>query len=333
MAGAFSLVEQVIVSHSVVTPLIVSFGSVNIDVTARARRLPRPGETVHGESYGIMLGGKGSNQAAAAGRLAASGAVRVALVGRVGRDDFGARARQELARFGVELSPLRDDAEHATGVALIGIDAGTGENSITVIGGANMAVDATDVVVADAWLEEAAVLLMQLEVPESAVIAAAQRVKAAGGVVVLDPAPVPDDGLSDDVLCVADIITPNETETGLLTGITPTTVSEASDAARILQVKGVRRVLVKMGGRGVFWRDGDEEGFCEPFRVDAIDTVAAGDSFNAGLAFALAQKQSFQDAVCFAAACGALATTRNGAADAAPYYADVRALIEEQGAR
>ncbi|GBR51500.1 ribokinase [Neokomagataea thailandica NBRC 106555] len=320
-------------SEQMATPLIVSFGSVNIDVTARARRLPKPGETVHGESYGIMLGGKGSNQAAAAARLAASEGVRVALVGRVGRDDFGARARRELEKFGVDLSPLREDPDHATGVALIGIESGTGENSITVIGGANMAVDESDSVAAEEWFGQTQVLLLQLEIPEVAVLTAAQRVRDAGGTVILDPAPVPNGGLSDAVLGAADIITPNETETGLLTGITPTTAKEASEAAKILQEKNIRRVLIKMGSRGVFWRDGADEGFCQPFVVKAIDTVAAGDSFNAGLAFALAKGQSFREAVCFAAACGALATTRNGAADAAPFYAEVCALIEQQGVR
>jgi len=176
------------------TPLILSFGSINIDVTARAARLPRPGETVHGESYAVMLGGKGSNQAAAAGRLAAGSNVQVALAGRIGQDGFGVQARQELERFGVDLSPLREDAANPTGIALIGID-GSGENCITVVGGANMAVDETDVLHAEQWLSRAKVLLLQLEIPQPAVLAAARRARNAGAIVVLDPAPAPENGL------------------------------------------------------------------------------------------------------------------------------------------
>lgn len=310
-------------------PLILSFGSINIDVTARAARLPRPGETVHGESYAVMLGGKGSNQAAAAGRLAAGSGIQVALAGRIGQDSFGAQARRELERFGVDLAPLREDAAQATGIALIGID-GSGENCITVVGGANMAVDETDIAAASDWLERATVLLLQLEVPQQAVLAAARKARAAGAVVVLDPAPAPEHGLLDALWHEIDILTPNESETFQLTGLRPDTVEDAAKAADLLLARGVKAVLVKMGSRGVFWHDGTQSGHSAPFRIEPVDTVAAGDCFNAGLAFALAQGKPFPEAVRIASACGALATTHHGAADAAPEWEAVAALIAAQ---
>ncbi|MFT8462708.1 ribokinase [Acetobacter persici] len=310
-------------------PLILSFGSINIDVTARAARLPRPGETVHGESYAVMLGGKGSNQAAAAGRLAAGAGLQVALAGRIGQDSFGAQARQALEGFGVDLAPLREDTANPTGIALIGID-GSGENCITVVGGANMAVDETDVEAASAWLERASVVLLQLEIPHSAVLAAARKAHAAGALVVLDPAPAPEHGLPDALWQEIDILTPNESETFQLTGLHPDTAEDAARAADLLLAKGVRAVLVKMGSRGVFWHDGTQSGHSAPFSVNPVDTVAAGDCFNAGLAFALAQGKPLSHAVRIASACGALATTRHGAADAAPEWEAVAALMAAQ---
>ena len=311
------------------TPLILSFGSINIDVTARAARLPRPGETVHGESYAVMLGGKGSNQAAAAGRLATGSNVQVALAGRIGRDGFGVQARQELQRFGVDLAPLHEDPDNPTGIALIGIDDG-GENCITVVGGANMAVNETDVASADEWLCRATVLLLQLEIPQPAVLAAAKRARQNGAIVVLDPAPAPHSGLLDALWNEIDILTPNESETYQLTGIRVETVEEAARAAESLLGKGARAALVKMGGRGVFWHDGTRSGHILPFKVHPVDTVAAGDCFNAGLAFALAQGETLEAAVRVASACGALATTRHGAADAAPEWSSVCELMANQ---
>nr|WP_025826799.1 ribokinase [Acetobacter persici] len=309
--------------------LILSLGSINIDVTARAARLPRPGETVHGESYAVMLGGKGSNQAAAAGRLAAGSGLQVALAGRIGQDSFGAQARQALKGFGVDLAPLREDTANPTGIALIGID-GSGENCITVVGGANMAVDETDVEAASAWLERAAVVLLQLEIPHATVLAAARKARAAGALVLLDPAPAPEDGLPDALWQEIDILTPNESETFQLTGLRPDTAEDAARAADLLLTKGVRAVLVKMGSRGVFWHDGTQSGHSVPFSVNPVDTVAAGDCFNAGLAFALAQGKPLSQAVRIASACGALATTRHGAADAAPEWKAVAALMAAQ---
>ncbi|WP_042688775.1 ribokinase [Azospirillum sp. B506] len=301
---------------------IVVFGSVNIDVCAYSDRLPRPGETVHGTGYAMGLGGKGANQAAAAARLGGT----VEMVGRTGGDAFGEMARSRLAGFGVRTGHLSNDPAHPTGIAVIGVE-GSGENCITVIGGANMAVGEQDVAQAAPLFGSAAVLLLQLEIPLAAGLAAASAVRAGGGRIILDPAPAPHGGFAADVFRAVDAMTPNETETEALVGLRPTTPDEAAVAAERLAERGLSIAIVKLGAKGVFYRGLGQQGFIPPFPVTAIDTVAAGDCFNGGLAFALARGDDLAAAVRFAAACGALATTRAGAADSAATLAEVTALL------
>jgi ribokinase len=310
--------------------LVLSYGSINADIAAYGPRLPRPGETVHAAHYAISLGGKGANQAAAAGRLAQALGLRAAFAGCVGADLFGDRVRQDLAEFGVDLQGLRCDAANPTGLALINVDA-AGENAITVVGAANMAQTAEDVAAGGALLDAAAVVLLQLEIPAAAVLEAARRAHKAGAIVVLDPAPVPESGLTEALLACADILTPNETETERLVGMRPHDAAEAATAADRLQASGVPGVIVKLGARGVFFRFGGAQGFVPPFHVNSIDSVAAGDVFNGGLAVALARGADPAQAVRFAAACGALATTRRGAARAAPTLTEVEALLGQKG--
>ncbi len=306
--------------------LVVSFGSVNVDIAAYAPTLPRPGETVHAERYAIGLGGKGANQAAAAARLAGPLGLRVAMAGRVGADAFAALTRARLAAFGVGLDHLRQDDDHPTGIALIGVDA-RGENAITVAAGANGAVGQADVDALAPLLRQARILLLQLETPLGPSLAAARLARAGGAVVILDPAPAPAAGLPDAAWSLVDFITPNETETERLVGLRPDGPDSAAVAARRLQAHGVRGAIVKLGAGGVVWRQDGEGGHVPPFPVAAIDSVAAGDCFNGGLAVALARGDRVADAVRFAAACGALATTRPGAAEAAPGLDAVRALL------
>ncbi|GBQ13275.1 ribokinase [Swaminathania salitolerans] len=310
---------------SATTPRILSYGSINIDVTARAHRLPRPGETVHADGYETGLGGKGANQAAAASRLGQGCGLAVGLAGRIGTDSFGADARRLLTPFGVDTTALRETPGHPTGIALITVDAAA-ENTITVAGGANMALDEKDVARDASLIRAASTLLLQLEIPLAVTLAAAEAAREAGTSVILDPAPAPAEALPERLLRQADFITPNESETRLLTGIYPETEADAARAARQLQAMGAAGAVVKMGARGVFYRRGEEEGFVAPFRVEAIDSVAAGDCFNAGLAVALTLGLGLSDCVRFAAGCGALATTRRGAASAAPFWNDVAGL-------
>ncbi len=301
---------------------IVVFGSTNVDVTAYAARLPAPGQTVHGESYAIQLGGKGANQAVAVARLGAP----VELAGRTGTDAFGTLARDRLTAFGVGTGHLLADAGTPTGIAVIGVS-GDGENCITVIGGANMAVGRDDVARLSDLFAETKILLLQLEIPLEAALSAAKAVRRAGGFVILDPAPAPAEPFADDVWKSVDLVTPNETETEALTGIRPIDRASAAHAATAMMERGLPNAIVKMGAGGVYWKSAEGEGFVPSFKVEAIDTVAAGDCFNGGLAFALARGDELADAVRFASACGALATTKRGASDAAPSLGDVERLM------
>jgi len=196
-----------------------------------------------------------------------------------------------------------------------------------VVGGANMAIDSSDVQALAPVLRDTRVLLLQLETPLAASLEAAALARAHGATIILDPAPVPADGLPAEAWAAVDLLTPNETETKRLVGIRPVDADSAAAAADRIEARGPSRVIVKLGARGVFFRDGAESGFVPPFPVRAVDSVAAGDSFNGGLAVALARGDRLAEAVRFAAACGALATTRPGAADAAPTLDEVQALL------
>lgn len=301
---------------------IAVFGSINLDVTAYMERLPKPGETLHGRDYTLGLGGKGANQAVAARRLGSN----VCLIGRLGADDFATAARRALASHDVDLSLVLADEGGATGIAIINVD-DAGENCISLIGGSNLAMGPDDVARGRVVLERAAVLLLQLEVPLAASLAAAAIVRDHGGTVILDPAPAPREGLSPDVLAAVDIITPNESETAMLLGWQPSGLEEGLEAARQLQARGVATAIVKLGAKGVAVASPREAFTLPAFRVTPIDTVAAGDSFNGGLAHALERGLPLREAVRLAAACGALATTRKGAAAAAPTLAEVEALL------
>lgn len=299
---------------------IAVVGSINMDVTAYMYRLPKPGETLHGKDYVVGLGGKGANQAVAARKLGSD----VAFIGRIGADDFGKGAERALAGYGLDLSLIRKDADGATGIAIINVGEG-GENYISVVAGSNFRVDASDVAAGRAALETAKVLLLQLEVPLEASLAAAACVRAHGGTVILDPAPARDLGTS--VLAAVDIITPNESEAGLLLGWQPQTPEEGLEAAKQLRAKGVKTAVVKLGGKGLAVAGEGIEKILPAFKVTPVDTVAAGDSFNGGLAHGLEQGLPLEQALRYAAACGALSTTRKGAAEAAPTRAEVEAFL------
>lgn len=301
---------------------IVVVGSINLDIASYGEALPRPGETVHSERYATGLGGKGANQAAAAARLGNE----AAMIGRVGNDAFGEQALAALDAFGVDTRGVLRDPDHATGIAIIGVDA-RGENAISVIAGANMALDRTDLARGADALTRCKVLLTQREIPNTVTLAACRQVRSAGGIVIHDPAPAPKHGMPDEILREIDLLTPNESECEVLTGIRPAARVEAAKAADLLIARGARTVVVKMGGNGVYAKGPGGEAFVPPFAVRSVDSVGAGDCFNAGLADALARGTALPDAMRFAAACGALSTTRYGAAAAAPARVEVEALL------
>jgi len=302
---------------------IVTFGSVTWDVAAFASRLPKPGETLLGSGYAQGLGGKGANQAAAAARLGAESH----FFGRIGQDPFGQSVKSAFGEFSLDPSGLAQDREAATalGVILIGQD---GENAIIQAPGANRTVSAADVTRALPAIADAKAVLLQLEVPLETTLAAARAARSAGAWVILDPAPAPQDGLPGSIFMAMDILTPNEIEAETYAGFRPTDSESGQSAAQRLVDLGAPTAIVTMGAAGCAWAsETAPSGYTPAFPVNAIDTVAAGDSFNAALAVALAEGKPLKPAIHFASAAGALATTAVGAAAAAPGRDAVEGLI------
>lgn len=301
-------------------PRIVVLGGINMDVVANVQRMPEPGETVHGDRFFMTGGGKGANQAVAAARLGAE----VRMVGRVGDDDFGRTLLDALRSEGIDVSGVAPDPSNGTGVAVIMVDA-SGQNCIAEIYGANRASDKTQLEAAKRAMEGADALLLQLETPPEVSLEAARYARGAGLRVIWDPAPaaeMPGHGFS-----VADFLTPNETEAEALTGIRVEDEDSARKAAEALIAKGVGVAVVTLGERGVYAISENERYLVPPFEVDVVDSVAAGDAFAAGLAVAISEGFSFEDALKFGAASGGLAVTKPGARDAMPFREEVEALL------
>lgn len=291
---------------------VLVFGSINMDLVARTPRLPAAGETLTGHSFSTLPGGKGANQAVAAARLGAP----VEMIGRVGADEFGQALVTSLSQAGVGVESVVADPDTSSGVALIEVD-DQGENRIIIIPGANGEIDDTDLKRLGDRLPQAHVLLLQLEVPTPAVVAAARAAHQAGVSVILDPAPVRAD-LPDDVFPAVHILTPNQVEASQLVGSPIETMEEAKQAAIALQQRGADTVIVKLGGQGSVCVTPDDTIYTPAFPVQTVDTVAAGDAFNGGLAAALAMGRSLRDSLTWATATAAIAVTRQGAQPAMP---------------
>jgi ribokinase len=290
-------------------------GSANVDLVVPVDALPAPGQTVLGDDHLRAAGGKGANQAVAAARLGRS----VAMIGRVGDDDDGRRLLASLTDAGVDVAHVLRSPGVPTGIALITVDR-TGENTIAVSSGANARVSEQDVAAAADVLRAAAVTLVQLEVPLSAVAAA---VGTAGGRVVLNPAPAV--ALPDDLLAGVDVLVPNRGELGLLAGVDePRTVDEAVAAVR--RLPGELAVVVTLGAQGALVVDGDVVEHVPASDVRAVDATGAGDAFCGGLADALSRGLGLVDAARWAAQVAALATTRWGAQPAMPSRPEVEEL-------
>jgi ribokinase len=299
-------------------PRIVVVGSSNTDMIIKLERIPKPGETCLGGEFMTAAGGKGANQAVAAAR--AGGAVT--LVARVGQDMFGERAVAGLTQHGINVEHVQYD-QAPSGVALIFVGA-DGENSIGVGSGANAKLSPADVRKAKNAFDAADVVIMQLETPLETVQAAADLADANGALVILNPAPA--QHLPDELLKKISILTPNETEAELLTGIAVSDEASCSLAADILLRKGVKTAIITLGSRGAFVASAGQKQLVPGFKVKQIDTTAAGDTFNGALAVALAEGQPMIDAVRFANAAGALSVTRMGAQPSAPQRSEIENL-------
>jgi len=300
---------------------ILVFGSIGMDLTTYVPTLPRLGETLSGSSYITVPGRKGNNQAVAAARLGA----QTQFIGRVGDDQFGNDVIDTAVIEHVDVSLVIKDSNHKTGLAVISVDENA-DNAIIIISGANMAMGADDVERAGPSMDGIKIVMLQLEIPVSVSVAAAKIAREKGAVVVFDPAPASE--LPETSFQYMDVITPNEVETEALVGFYPETQADAAQAAKMLRDKGVGTAIIKMGALGAFYDGAQGSGFVPAFKVNTIDTVAAGDAFNGGLAVALAEGKTIPEAVRWGAAAGAIATTRKGALPAMPYRREILALLE-----
>ncbi|MCY1148858.1 ribokinase [Enterobacter asburiae] len=303
---------------------LVVLGSINADHILNLESFPAPGETVTGNQYQVAFGGKGANQAVAAGRSGAN----IAFIACTGDDDTGERVRKQLASDNIDIATVSVVAGESTGVALIFVNA-EGENVIGIHAGANAALTTERVEAQRAIIAGAEALLMQLESPVESVLAAAKIAHENHTTVVLNPAPAR--VLSDELLALVDIITPNETEAEKLTGILVENDDDAARAARALHDKGIGTVIITLGSRGV-WASVNGEGRRVPgFKVKAIDTIAAGDTFNGALVTALLEGKRMDDAIRFAHAAAAIAVTRKGAQPSVPWRKEIDEFLSQQG--
>lgn len=302
---------------------LVVLGSINADHILNLDAFPTPGETVTGNQYQVAFGGKGANQAVAAGRSGAN----IAFIACTGDDDTGERVRKQLESDHIDISPVSVVGGESTGVALIFVNA-EGENVIGIHAGANAALTIERVEAQGGLISSAEALLMQLESPVESVLAAAKIAHENHTTVVLNPAPAR--LLSDELLALVDIITPNETEAEKLTGIRVENDDDAARAAQALHDKGIGTVIITLGSRGV-WASVNGEGRRVPgFKVKAIDTIAAGDTFNGALVTALLEGGSLDNAIRFAHAAAAIAVTRKGAQPSVPWRKEIDEFLSQQ---
>ncbi|MBY8297709.1 ribokinase [Vibrio fluvialis] len=299
---------------------LVVLGSVNADHVLQVPSFPRPGETLHGRNYQVIPGGKGANQAVAAARLKAD----IGFIACVGDDSFGINIRESFKLDGMNISGVKMQPNCPTGIAMIQVS-DSGENSICISAEANARLTAEAIEPDLAHIREAKYLLMQLETPIDGIVKAAQVAKEARTNVILNPAPARE--LPDELLSCVDVITPNETEAEVLTGITVTDDESAQLAADALHRKGIEIVMITLGAKGVWLSQNGRGALIPGFRVQATDTTAAGDTFNGALVTGLLEEMPLESAIKFAHAAAAISVTRFGAQTSIPNRAEVDAFL------
>lgn len=292
-----------------------------MDLVAQAERLPRAGETLLGQSFATVPGGKGANQAVAAARLGG----QVAMIGCVGADAYGQALRQALVDEGIDCQGVREAEDVATGIAMIVVDASS-QNAIVIVAGGNGQLESTDIERFDSLLQAADVVVCQLEIPYPVVAFALQRAHEAGKTVILNPAPVTGP-LPSQWLGWIDYLIPNETEAQAMTGLAVNSAAEAEQAASLLREAGAGKIIVTLGERGVLFADGVQSRHSPGRKVQAVDTTAAGDTFVGGFAAALARGLDESQAIAFGQAAAALSVTRAGAQPSIPTLAQVEQVL------
>jgi len=290
---------------------VLVVGSANMDLVVRCKRFPDPGETIFGTAFATFPGGKGANQAVCCAKLGGE----VTFMGRMGQDIFRDRLSSNMKQEGVGLEHLIIDPTEPTGTALITVDS-SGQNEIIVVSGSNMKIRPEDILAHREAFADAAIVLLQLEIPLDTVMHAATLARQNSALVVLNPAPA--SMLPEELFRLIDYITPNETEAALLTGIPVVDRASAEQAAMALLQRGVQNVIITMGSSGCLLVNQRQKQMFAARRVKAVDTTAAGDAFNGALALALSQGDLLEEAIAFANSVAAFSVTKQGAQSSMP---------------
>jgi ribokinase len=302
---------------------IVVVGSCNTDMVIKADRLPVPGETILGGTFFMNPGGKGANQAVAASRMGGN----VTLISKTGNDVFGKQSVMLYTAENIKTDYIYSDSRHPSGVALITVDS-QGENCIVVASGANAYLNPSDIDKASTEIENSDLVLMQLEIPVETVEYVAEMATKKGIKVILNPAPAR--ALSNSLLKNLYIIIPNRNEAEILSGIKVSDIDSAKQAADIISAKGVDIVVITLGSQGALIKEYSEYHFVEAYKVDALDTTAAGDTFCGSVCVGLSEGRSILDSVKLAARAAAITVTRMGAQASIPYRSELSSLDVEQ---
>ena len=297
------------------------FGIFVADISFVGKRIPTVGESMIGSKYNISPGGKGCNQATAIAKLGG----KVSFISKIGKDTYGDMAIKILSENKIEISAVDIDPKSQTGVAGIMLDETTGKNAINVIVGAPATLTIKDLEKHFNIIDKSEIFLTQLETPVGVTLECLKKAKENNVLTILNPAPAAK--INNQFFKYVDYFTPNETEAEFYTDIKILNIEDAKKAAKSLIQKGLKKIIITLGEKGLFYTDGKEEIFIEATKVKAIDTIGAGDAFNGGFAYALLQKKPIKDALIFANKVAGLSTTKQGAGNAMPTLDDVNKIL------
>ncbi len=302
---------------------VLVIGSFMMDLVVLTSRAPMEGETIVGKSFYQFTGGKGANQAVAASRLG----VDVAMIGKLGKDAFGQAHIDSLKKEGIDHKSVLFDDTESSGVGNITLEE-NGNNRIIVVPGANLKLSPSDIEAFEEQIKNSDIIILQLEIPFETVYKSIELAHKHGKIIILNPAPAA--MIPEEFIKLVDYIVPNESEAFILTGIKVNNISSAREAAKALLNLGCKNVIITLGDKGVFFMNNNEEIFQESFKVKAVDTTAAGDSFIGGFAYSLANDFEYKKALEFSCAVGALTVTKIGAQPSLPTIEEVNSFILER---
>nr|WP_317331711.1 ribokinase [uncultured Romboutsia sp.] len=295
---------------------ICVIGSLNMDLVVNVDTMPKPGQTIIGSNFKEVPGGKGANQAVAMARLNGN----VSMIGKVGEDGFGQTLINSLKNDKVDTTYIKT-TKGATGVALITVDKNA-QNSIVVSPGANFEVKEEDIDNNIQAIKNSDIVVLQLETPLNTIKYALNKAKELNKYTILNPAPAVK--LDDEIIKNIDLLTPNETELEIISGVSIETEEDIQKAAQIMIEKGVKELIVTLGSKGSLYINKEKSMFKKSYKVEAVDTTAAGDSYTGALAVALSQDKCIEDAMDFASKVGALSVLKEGAQSSLPTLEDVK---------